>query len=100
MPIRIPMCNHGNTDECLSCYDEEIARLREIESNTTWQPIKTAPKDGTEILVMDSVSGVYGAVWATHRGRADWFQHRNMGWIPAACYWMPIPPAPNATVGG
>ena len=31
MPMKPPMCKHGNTDECLPCYDEEIARLRKIE---------------------------------------------------------------------
>ena len=27
--IRMPVCKHGNTGECLTCYDEEIIRLRE-----------------------------------------------------------------------
>ena len=27
--IRMPICKHGNTGECLACYDEEIIRLRE-----------------------------------------------------------------------
>lgn len=25
-------CKHGCTDECLACYDEELARLQEIEA--------------------------------------------------------------------
>jgi hypothetical protein len=60
-----------------------------------WLPIETAPKDGTEILVMDGVYGVHGAVWKHHRGKTDWFHHCNLGWIPSARYWMPLPPAPT-----
>lgn len=26
--LKLKTCRHGNTDECLACYDEEIARLR------------------------------------------------------------------------
>lgn len=29
MPLKLPTCKHGCTDECLACYDEEIARLRD-----------------------------------------------------------------------
>lgn len=32
MPLKLKTCKHGCTGECLACYDEEIARLREIES--------------------------------------------------------------------
>ncbi len=30
--LKLKACKHGNTDECLACYDEEIARLRDIEA--------------------------------------------------------------------
>jgi hypothetical protein len=26
--LKLKACKHGNTDECVACYDEEIARLR------------------------------------------------------------------------
>lgn len=28
--LKIPRCKHGCTDECLLCYDEELAALRPI----------------------------------------------------------------------
>lgn len=63
-----------------------------------WQPIETAPKDGTEIIVMDGVGGIHGAKWYSYRGKTDWFHHTNLGWIPSANRWMPLPAAPDAAM--
>ena len=61
---------------------------------TDWQPISTAPKDGTEIIVKDGVGGVHGAYFTFHRGRQDWFTYTNHGWLPSASYWIPMPRDP------
>lgn len=58
---------------------------------TTWMPIATAPKDGTEILIKDGVGGVHGAVWTSYRGMTDWFHHTNRGWLPSAKLWQHLP---------
>ena len=81
-----------------------------------WQPIETAPKDGTSILVGcdydrrsksrvalvwwdDAVSaGIWGN-WI----EAKWFdEHVECDFVPMHCefkptHWMPLPPAPDAT---
>lgn len=56
-----------------------------------WQPIDSAPKDGTEIIIKDGVGGIHGAVWMSYQGKYGWFHHKNLGWIPTAKMWMPIP---------
>ena len=61
-----------------------------------WQPIETAPKDGTRVLVVER-----GTV-----SIADWFD--GNGWEPGACWWatdsgslrdvthwMPLPEPPR-----
>jgi hypothetical protein len=57
-----------------------------------WQPIETAPQDGTEVLV-------YASPYEDLRGFccvAKW--HPDAGWcvceLRMATHWMPLPPAP------
>lgn len=53
-----------------------------------WQPIKTAPKDGTEVLVY--AGGFFVAYW---NGRSwddgDFYDH-----IDDVTHWMPLPDPP------
>lgn len=68
-----------------------------------WLPIETAPKDGTEILVI----GVYdnGMPWAGSQF-SNWHANGwNSGWLDLrddeevyfqnVTHWMPIPPYPT-----
>ncbi len=70
---------------------------------TTWQPIKTAPKDGTTILVYQPAG-----MWASRvqsRGEcvvtAHWHQpgnpERHGLWFPICrpTHWMPLPEPPK-----
>jgi hypothetical protein len=64
-----------------------------MEQVSGWQPIETAPKDGTTIL----------GFWCNgemHTGsicNGEWipaWEHQNNNWdIPT--HWMPLPPPPN-----
>jgi hypothetical protein len=60
----------------------------------SWQPIETAPKDGTEVLVTE---GTTFAV-ASYDLYGGWRDMGDMGW-GGMCYtqpthWMPLPSPP------
>jgi len=64
-----------------------------------WQPIETAPKDGTKILIWDDLNGEHSI--AFFHGDEDrsqfngWF-HVN-DWVGGARFskWMPLPAPPK-----
>lgn len=85
---------------CATCWDylQEITRPAEPEG---WQPIATAPKDGTDILIgwfeFDPPSSMHVAFWhSTHQGGC-WCQSHSAfttdpNWQPT--HWMPLPAPP------
>ncbi len=65
-----------------------------------WQPIETAPKDGTAIIVCGSYDreGREQMLAAPARWRGDlkWMRHKGFG-FSSQCHpthWMPLPPLP------
>lgn len=63
-----------------------------------WQPIETAPQDGTRILTFRSTFGESMAV--------AWY-HVHFGWVPVngqswpePTHWQPLPPPPSFTPPG
>ncbi len=72
----------------------------------TWQPIDTAPKDGTEVLVyFGGRVGVKSAAWTgSSSGLTIWcVDDEKHGPFPVRGYsepypthWMPLPAAPEA----
>ena len=58
-----------------------------------WQPIATAPKDGTQVLVHDcgaTMVSVY--VTDPHGVGVGWYDNGIMN--PPPTHWMPLPPVP------
>jgi len=82
-----------------------------------WQPIETAPKDGTKVLIVNSDGAIdvagYVVQWDEHselvRKARDGDVYRTVRedtgyWDTETAYWpthwMPLPEAPNAEITG
>jgi len=66
---------------------EENARLR---AERDWQPIETAPRDGTELLLVDP----------TGRREVGFWSREGLRWsvfyaVAQPTHWMPLPEAPR-----
>ena len=66
---------------------------------TEWQPISTAPKDGTLIIIICENSGIYPDVIAVRYlsedkdGEAGWWDEYGVLYEPT--YWIPMPKNPK-----
>ena len=60
---------------------------------SSWQPMETAPRDGTSILIWDS-SGKCMVFGHWYDEWNDWQNDQNLCEIPNPSHWMPLPPAP------
>ena len=70
----------------------------EALGDATWQPIETAPKDGTAVLVVLPDSDIpYAARFDAECGnwRHCWDNYRLRN-LDAPTHWMPLPPALSA----
>jgi hypothetical protein len=63
----------------------------EMRWMSEWQPIATAPKDGTEILLTDGSYKRTG-YWAR---RINAWSIDAIGPLKMPTYWLPIPPLPD-----
>lgn len=74
-----------------------------------WQPIETAPKDGTNILISDG-SSITTAYWTDEEEDYDWIEDPTQkivyeeGWMTSdfdvgddATHWMHLPRPPKET---
>ncbi|MXP42945.1 DUF551 domain-containing protein [Allopontixanthobacter sediminis] len=69
------------------------AELTDARAEIGWQPIETAPKDGTEVLLYYPKQGFWAEHWAVNSFQR--FERRgwDMGRIPT--HWQPLPAAPK-----
>lgn len=66
-----------------------------------WQPIETAPKDGTEVLTYREAGLMAVAVWVKYY--PIWRGGDESGWVVSdgadlvgVTHWMPLPNPPSA----
>jgi hypothetical protein len=59
-----------------------------------WQPIETAPKDGTAVIVYCPAKGVH--VGNRRSDRVGWYSVRG-AYLCKPTHWMPLPPPPEAS---
>jgi hypothetical protein len=66
-----------------------------VGAGMTWQPIETAPRDGTMVLVYDPHED---GIWqVTTDFYANSKATRSYGWLGKPSHWMPLPPPPATT---
>lgn len=79
--------------------DELQNLLEKMEKDRSWQPIDTAPKDGTEILLLETHYGgdmeMHHAKWGGDFHNA-WIPSQGIGFFDDATHWMPLPALPNS----
>lgn len=64
-----------------------------LRAQAAWQPIETAPRDGTPILLASDEWG--WILVADNRGGPRWYSCQNRDEIVGATHWMPLPPPPR-----
>ena len=87
-------------NQSLDLLREENERLRKDAGRIEWQPIKTAPKDGTDILVMTGET-MHVVRWINIHGDFDYWAVDDNKHGPftlrgkAPTHWMPLPEPPK-----
>lgn len=66
--------------------------IREL-SSPTWQPIETAPKDGSDVLVFNPMTGPYVSRFTDGEWPLHFWGFPGV-WYPGVTHWMPLPPPP------
>lgn len=63
-----------------------------------WQPIETAPKDGTHILVVNNEGEMDVMVWSDESSAGgDWRDPYDIGGgMAGIAHWMPLPEPPHS----
>ena len=95
--FRLDMCDQGDHefyDPVEAAFLTQIlARIRKLESQIAWQPIETAPKDGTKVLLADSSVAADGYFdYLLNKGNGSWvwpYVKRE------PTHWKPMPPHPG-----
>jgi hypothetical protein len=84
------------------------APAAETGSTGAWQPIETAPRDGTQVLVYTNLGnpataeGVRLAEYAFTENDEEWWQMDDGRYVVRPSHWMPLPDSPtqDAAHGG
>ena len=87
-------------NQSLDLLREENERLRKDAERIEWQPIETAPKDGTDILVMTGET-MHVVRWINIHGDFDYWAVDDNKHGPftlrgkAPTHWMSLPEPPK-----
>ena len=75
-----------------------LAALRRASPETGWQPMETAPKDGTQLLLW--INGIEPrpriGYWSERGSDTGWYGLQSQHFIGViVTHWQPLPPAPR-----
>ncbi len=92
------MIENGSCPESIAPHIDTILDLLDKEIDGGWQPIETAPRDGTEILLTDGVSFLV-ASWDYYDGFTGgyygaYYEVSEHSRLNTATHWMPLPKPP------
>lgn len=71
-----------------------------LAERSSWQPIATAPKDGSGVLAYHPEWDCphYIQWYESHRGGFHWFYYADKEWVDdddPPTHWLPLPPFPK-----
>jgi hypothetical protein len=85
-----------NPPKCTAPTAEEYIAL--LRAQTQWQPIETAPKDGTPVLCYARIA--HGGVSIVMRWDGeDWYESLAFSCLLRPTHWMPLPKPPEVSHG-
>lgn len=74
-------------------YGIAKAAMSAFAEESKWQPISSAPKDGTEILVYQGTL-VYHAKWGGERHPTWVYPKTGISFVDSSTHWQPLPEPP------
>lgn len=83
----------GRTGTNLGIYREYARAALEAAEAAAWQPIETAPSDGSRILVF---GGLHTRVKVAYANGSWWRQRASSTSTPT--HWRPLPPSPEVAL--
>jgi hypothetical protein len=72
---------------CKSCLATASPSAWNARTEIQWQPIETAPKDGTEILAYWTYAKDHEVL---HWGTCSWKNHKDGAYVTKPDYWLPL----------
>jgi hypothetical protein len=77
----------GHADTIESLLDELLPQLEDrLRAAQQWQPIETAPKDGTTFIARQDPADIYMESWD------DWYGSKEgKRWNGEPTHWIPMP---------
>lgn len=84
-------CIHPDDEHIFDKIADRIQSALVTQAAHQWQPIETAPKDGTEVIILEDGS-LYKAFWCNTSSR---FNSNHIKGHHRATHWTPLPPAPT-----
>lgn len=96
--LRSPTAYVFSNETVSNIAKDSLLIIKELQEQGNWQPIETAPKDGTAILVCEG-ENIGVVLW-----RQQAFTNGEMEWCAQDCcdgvtiykptHWMPLPKPP------